>query len=97
MSGTLPEGMRERFPVIPQGLKDFANAFVRLQDRRYSADYDLSSPWELEAVEVLIKTAEDAILGWRSIEDHPTTHLYLVMLLAGKQIRARKFAGTGPF
>ena len=95
MPGTLPPGMREAFPEIPRALKDFANAFVRLQDQRYSADYDLSSRFEPEDAEVLIKTVENAILGWRTIEDHPTTHLYLLMLLAGKQIRTRKFAGIG--
>ena len=96
MSGTLPEGMRGQFPIIPPGLKVFSYAFVQLQDRRYSADYDLSFQFKRKDVEVLIKTAEDVILDWKLIEDHPTTHLYLVMLLTGKQIRARKFAGTGP-
>ncbi len=91
LSGTLPDNMRRLFPVIPEDLKNFADAFARLQDLRYSADYDLAFLMNPQDVAASIKTAEDAILGWANIQDHPTTHLYLLMLLAGKQIRARKF------
>ena len=46
---------------FPDGIRDFAEAFVTLQERRHGADYDPTSRFRRSEVEALIVAAERAI------------------------------------
>ena len=91
MAGSLPENIRPLFVTIPPELKKIAGAFVQIQDQRYAADYDLSRSFGPQDVELALNQVETAIQVWPKIANHPTTHLYLLLLVAGKPIRSRKF------
>lgn len=58
------KGQCEKRAIIgkfPKDIQDFAEAFIILQERRQSADYDPASVFQDSEVEELIIRAEDAI------------------------------------
>jgi hypothetical protein len=60
------KGQCEKRAIIskfPAEIRAFAQAFVILQERRQSADYDPSSVFQASEVEELIIRAEDVIAG----------------------------------
>ena len=68
-------------PMVVQNLRAVAKAFVLLQDRRHTADYDNATSWtETEALEE-VSSAEEAFAKWRSIRNHDIAQDYLVSLL----------------
>jgi len=91
-STKLPEYMGQHFREIPAELKRFAGTFSNLQEQRHTADHDLSISFNSGFVEPLVKGAREVIEHWSGVRSHPTTKLYLLLLLNGKQIKSKKFA-----
>lgn len=74
---------------FPSALQDIARAFIRLQDERHRADYDLSQPYSRTEAVRLVELAGTAITNWPTIADDDSTRLYLVLLLTWKSLEQR--------
>jgi uncharacterized protein (UPF0332 family) len=73
-------------PVVVQNLKQVAQAFVQLQDRRQIADYDNTKFWTFTEALTEVKTVANAFTIWRQIRAENIAQDYLVSLL----IRSRR-------
>ena len=62
-------------------LKEVAKAFIELQAKRQSADYDNSIAWSRGEVLVQIHAAEKAFRNWRAIRNEKIAQDYLFSLL----------------
>jgi len=68
-------------PTVVQNLRAVADAFVDLQDKRHTADYDNSAVWDpTEALEE-VERAKRAFATWRLIRNQEIAQEYLVSLL----------------
>ena len=68
-------------PVAVQNLRDVASVFVRLQDKRHTADYDNTKVWTpTEALEE-IEFAQGTFATWQLIRNEEIVQNYLVSLL----------------
>ncbi len=72
-----------------EALVTIAAAFVKAQELRHRADYDLATTadFSLEEVATLIDKIEAAIAGWRGIRQDRAVRLYLTSLLAWDKMR----------
>ena len=68
-------------PSVVQKLREVAQAFVQLQDKRHVADYDNSTVWTQTAAFEEVSTAARAFDTWRSIRHEKIAQDYLVSLL----------------
>jgi len=77
-----PSGLEHLNPSAPdQRLVDIANAFARLQEGRYAADYDLSTEIEIAYAAELVRMAEEALIKFDAIQSQPETTVFLTALL----------------
>lgn len=58
-----------------------AQAFERLQENRFTADYDLLAVFELEDAERLVELAETALTALAAAQGRPDTTIFLTALL----------------
>jgi uncharacterized protein (UPF0332 family) len=65
-------------------LKSVAAAFVRLQENRLEADYNVARMWSIEEVDNLIFTVGEAFEAWDSIRSEPAAQSYLLTLLRSR-------------
>jgi hypothetical protein len=86
--GNLPQVLGWTTPFPPR-LQAIARAFVRLQEERHRADYDLSQPVSRTEADGLVEQAATAIADWPAIADDDAARLYLVLLLAWKGLEQR--------
>jgi hypothetical protein len=70
---------------VPPELRSVALAFIELQEKRHTADYNNHERWSVTAVQALLNTAENAFRDWQSIRTHPMAGNYLLSMLVGKQ------------
>jgi hypothetical protein len=63
------------------GLIFVTNTFVRLQQNRHAADYDLSDPLTTKEVALNILSVEEAFQIWNEIKGERIVHDYLFSLL----------------
>lgn len=89
MTGKLPSAMNEHFATIPDALVAIAGIFVKSQELRHRADYDLTPDVDFSLKESgdLIGKIESAISDWKSIRDDRAARLYLVSLLSWDKFR----------
>lgn len=89
--GTLPAWMREVSPglVLPPDLKTVAASFVRLQEERHRADYDMTRPFTRAQAVRLVDLVRDAVACWPDIADDDAARLYLAGLLCWKSLKQR--------
>ena len=89
--GALPAWMQQTAPQlrVPGDLRKVARTFVRLQEQRHRADYDLSELMVREEAENLIASVRDAISLWPNVTEDDATRLYLAGLLCWKTLRQR--------
>ena len=57
-----------------------AGGFVRLQEERHSADYDLNHVFSREAAEAIVGDARASLLLWRAIRRQDDAEFYLLCL-----------------
>jgi hypothetical protein len=90
-SGTLPLWMTHTAPqlAISADLRRITATFVRLQEQRHRADYDLSVAFSRLEVEVLVADARKAIDLWPTVAPDDAARLYLTGLLCWKTLRQR--------
>lgn len=67
-------------------LLDIAKTFVRLQQNRQEADYNVAKEWDQADVETQIKAAAEAFESWRAISAEPRAQAFLVSML-GRRLR----------
>jgi len=81
--GTLPQ----RFNivtggvVVPNRLRDVAQAFVDLQQARHEADYNLARSFTRAEAQAFVDHVEQAFDDWRDVRNDDFARLYLVCLL----------------
>jgi hypothetical protein len=68
-------------PVIVYKLRTVAQIFYELQDKRHSADYDVTDPWSLKQSEREIQKTQHAFATWHQIRNEKIALDYLVSLL----------------
>ena len=75
----LPKGVQA--PVgrymAPREVKTVANAFVRLQEARHEADYDLTRTFSREEALRFVQMARDAFEAWEAVKKTDDARLYL--------------------
>lgn len=77
-----PSASEHLNPSAPnQRLIDIANAFGRLQEGRYAADYDLSLEIEIAYAAELVRMAEQALVTFDAVQSLPETTIFLTALL----------------
>jgi len=66
---------------LEQQLTEIAATFVRLQEARHQADYDLTQTFERIQVAGCVDRARLAIAKWKAIKNNPNTNVFLAALL----------------
>ena len=66
---------------VVDGLKLVARAFITLQEKRLTADYDSGTFWSRTEALSQVKLAEQAFAAWRVIRQEQIAQAYLVSLL----------------
>jgi len=74
---------------IERELSDVASAFVRLQNARHAADYDLARTFNRLYSVSLLGAAEQAFRDWNAIRATPNAAVFLASLLFEKQWKGR--------
>ena len=74
---------------VHSSVKQVADAFVTLQQKRHEADYDLSTPFVRENVVAIVEHSRAAIAAWQTARATPSAHVYLLSLLLWRQIKAK--------
>jgi hypothetical protein len=67
--------------AVPEALRDVAQAFVELQERRHDADYDLTLRFNRHDVLGLCAQIEQAMANWEQIRNEPIARLFMLSLL----------------
>jgi uncharacterized protein (UPF0332 family) len=68
-------------PLVVEKLRMVASAFVQLQDKRHTADYDNTTFWTRREALEQVKLAERVFLTWKSIRNEQIAQAYLVSFL----------------
>lgn len=68
-------------PVVVDKLRSFAGLFVRLQEQRHEADYNLKDAWTLTQSLKEMLSASRAFVIWQEIRTEKISQEYLVSLL----------------
>ena len=68
-------------PRFVQHLRFVARAFVQLQDKRHTADYDGNRHWSRTEVDKLIEVADQAFASWRAVRKTKIAQDYLLQFL----------------
>jgi uncharacterized protein (UPF0332 family) len=70
--------------LVPQELKDVAQAFLDLQEARHDADYDLNQRFTRSDAVVLVKRADQAFRDWKAVRRHDLARIYVGCFLSWK-------------
>jgi hypothetical protein len=87
-SGTPHSNMRPLIPTVPPELRFVANAFVRLQEARHWADYDVSRPISKTVVEQFVSVARRSLIILDG-ELSPELKRFLIVLPMWSQLERR--------
>ena len=77
-------------------LKNVAQAFVALQEKRHTADYNNAYVWARTNAVFAIDTASAAFLDWRAIRSGEAAQDYLLQLFLPKMPRGSRLTLAGP-
>lgn len=90
--GTLPDSvtpdMNPSFSV-PVAIRTAAQTFCDAQEKRHSADYNLSASFRRSDVLATIKGIEDAMASFNAIRAQPESRFFLACLVTWRTISAR--------
>jgi uncharacterized protein (UPF0332 family) len=73
--------------TVPKDIRDFAAAFVQLQQARHEADYDAGRHFSRQEVLDLVEVAQDAMNAWDRAWRSEEARLFMVALLGYKRFR----------
>jgi hypothetical protein len=87
--GTLPQSISSVLPTlpVPPDLTEVAGVFVRLQEERHRADYNLAASFQRTEVVDLLTDLDGAVGAWRRIRSHETARFFLAALPLWEQLR----------
>ena len=74
---------------VPEDVAVVARAFVRLQEQRHRADYDVAIRFSRREALELVEVAEDAFRAWRRVRGGIVADLYLHTLLLGDKLKSK--------
>ena len=81
-SNSLPARIAPLMPgPIPASLVSVARGFVRLQDERHNADYDLADQFDRSRVHGLIREAERVFRDWNDVRNSDEAKVFLAALM----------------
>jgi hypothetical protein len=81
-SNSLPARIAPLIPgPIPAPLISVARGFVRLQDERHNADYDLADQFDRNRVQGLIREAERVFRDWEAVRSTDEARVFLAALM----------------
>lgn len=72
-------------PALSDDLKTVANAFIRLQENRHAADYDVSRTFNSTDTAASLQTAREAFEAWDRVRGQQIATVFLVNLLLGSK------------
>lgn len=67
--------------AVQEPLRDVADAFVRLKEARYGADYDRGRNFTRREALDLVDSARKAVSDWKSVDKTPQADTFLISLL----------------
>jgi len=70
-------------PICPE-IVSVAKTFVRLQEERHKADYDLTEKFDRTRVQFLVNDAEQAFRLWNQIRDTDDARVFIASLMFWK-------------
>ncbi len=70
---------------IESDLLKVLGAFVRLQDDRYAADYDIAKVWSRSDVMTSLALAEQAFKSWRNIRKDKIAQDHLLSMFGARR------------
>jgi len=73
--------------AIPRDLQAVATVFVKLQDERHRADYNLALPFKRSEVRALLVELDNAFQAWQRIRNEEMARFFLMSLPLWDQLR----------
>ena len=67
-------------PLEPE-IREIAETFVKLQDARHDADYNLAQQFDRMRVLAVIQRAKQAIASWKRVQTQPNAQVFLTALV----------------
>jgi hypothetical protein len=84
-SGNLPDHLRPFVTnPMPVALASVARSFVRLQDARHKADYDVALRFDRAAAQDAVALATQLFADWDAIKNTDDAHVFLASLMFWK-------------
>lgn len=84
-SGNLPENIKPFVTdPMPAALVSVARSFVRLQDERHKADYDVALRFDRAAAQDAVALATQLFTDWDAIKNTEDAHVFLASLMFWK-------------
>ena len=90
--GTLKKGVAKGLPgsfAIPAEIRELAETFVELQERRHVADYDLTDRFKRSNVLLLINLVERRVRAFTELASSDEKRFFLACLWAWKELANR--------
>jgi hypothetical protein len=94
--GSLKDSVQKGLPknqagvyTIPQQIQEIAAAFTELQDKRHTADYDLSEKFTRSDVLTLISEACSSVARFQKLPSSDEKRFFLACLWAWKELANR--------
>jgi len=72
-------------PAVVSALRNVANSFAFLQEKRHAADYDMAKVWTRTEVLDLIRQVDSVFVTWRTIRNERIARDFLATLLVKKR------------
>lgn len=88
--GNLPKPVPNTLSKVPRPVCEMADLFVKAQERRHAADYDLAESFTREGTLKMIEEIEAALKSWKKASNHPMAKLFLVSLLVWRKLERRR-------
>jgi hypothetical protein len=87
--GTFPQNVVAVLgtPVVPPDLRDVAVAFVKLQEARHRADYNLGETFTRSGVKAQLTELDNAFEAWGRVRNNRMARFFLAVLPVWKELR----------
>jgi hypothetical protein len=69
---------------VPADLQAVAKAFIKLQEARHDADYNLDSTWTKLTAQEFLQVSRSAFSAWSRIRRTPEGNVFAIALLSAK-------------
>ena len=88
-AGTLPQSIIQTVGniQIDSDLRAVAATFVRLQEARHDADYNLAESFQRREVMLLLQELDRAFAAWKRVRTSESARLFLMVLPLWKELQ----------